>query len=43
MSDRTGGGKESTGKLLFGLALFAVFMTLLGIAVVWALSYGPLG
>lgn len=42
MSDGTG-AEKSTGTLLFGLALFAVFMTLLGIVVVWALSYGPLG
>ena len=38
----TDGGK-STGKMLFGLAAFAVFMTLLGIAVIWSLTYGPLG
>jgi hypothetical protein len=44
MSDATAKGEEkSTGKLLVGLAAFALFMTVLGIAVVWALTYGPLG
>ncbi len=34
--------RETTGRILLALAAFAVFMTILGIAVVWAMSYGPL-
>lgn len=33
---------SGTGKLLVGLTAVAGFVTLLGIAVVWAFSYGPL-
>jgi len=38
-------GRDSaaTGRLLLGLAGFALLMTMLGIAVIWALTYGPLG
>jgi hypothetical protein len=36
-------GAKSTGRMLVGLTVFAVFMTFLGIAVVWTLTYGPLG
>jgi hypothetical protein len=48
MSDATtgadsGSDRAATGRLLVGLAVFAVFMTVLGIAVVWSLTYGPLG
>ena len=35
--------KRATGRMLLGLAAFAVIMTVLGIAVIWALTYGPLG
>ena len=34
--------KGATGRLLVALAALATFITLLGIVVVWALSYGPL-
>jgi hypothetical protein len=34
--------KGATGRMLLALAAFAVFMTVLGIVVVWAISYGPL-
>jgi hypothetical protein len=32
----------TTGRLLFALTLFAMLVFILGIVVVWALSYGPL-
>jgi hypothetical protein len=32
----------TTGRLLYALTLFATLVFTLGIAVVWALSYGPL-
>lgn len=32
----------STGRLLYVLALFAVFVFSAGFVVIWALSYGPL-
>jgi hypothetical protein len=32
----------TTGRLLYALALFAVAVFCLGIATIWALSYGPL-
>jgi ABC-type nickel/cobalt efflux system permease component RcnA len=32
----------STGRLLYTLGLFAVLVFSAGIALVWALSYGPL-
>jgi hypothetical protein len=32
----------STGRLLYALALFAVFVFAAGFVVVWALSYGPI-
>jgi hypothetical protein len=38
-----GPDQRSTGRLLVGLAVFAVFMTVLGIAVIWSLTYGPFG
>ena len=34
---------DATGRMLLLLAGIAVLVMLLGIAVVWALSYGPLG
>ena len=34
---------EGTRRLLVGLTLFAILVTLTGIGVVWALTYGPLG
>ncbi|MFB6161499.1 MAG: hypothetical protein ABEJ61_10050 [Haloferacaceae archaeon] len=33
----------ATGRLLVGLAAVATLVTLLGIVVVWSLTYGPLG
>jgi hypothetical protein len=33
-------GKAATGKWLVGLTIFALFMTFLGIAVVYVLSGG---
>lgn len=33
---------SGTGKLLVGLTAVAGFVALMGIAVVWAFSYGPL-
>lgn len=35
--------EAATGRVLVGLAAVAGLVTLLGIAVVWAFSYGPLG
>lgn len=35
--------KGATTKWLVGLTVLAFLITLLGIAVVWAVSYGPLG
>ena len=34
---------NATGRLLLLLAGIAVLVMLVGIAVVWALSYGPFG
>lgn len=42
-ADAGSSGSRSTGRLLLALAGFAVFMTFLGIAVIWSLTYGPLG
>jgi hypothetical protein len=36
------GGREATARLLIGLSVVALAVSLLGIAVVWALTYGPL-
>ena len=41
MADEDSSG--ATGRLLIALAALAVFVTLLGIAVIWAFAYGPLG
>jgi hypothetical protein len=42
-SDSDGdGGREATARLLIGLSVVALAVSLLGIAVVWALTYGPL-
>ena len=35
--------RGATSRLLIGLMALAFLITLLGIVVVWALSYGPLG
>jgi hypothetical protein len=32
----------TTGRLLFVLGLFAVFVFTVGIAAIWTVSYGPL-
>ena len=32
----------TTGRLLYALAVFAALVFCAGIAVIWALSYGPL-
>ncbi len=37
-----GESRGPTGHMLLALAAFALFMTILGIVVVWAMSYGPL-
>jgi hypothetical protein len=36
-------GSGATGRLLLGLTVVALLVTVLGIAVVWSLTYGPLG
>ena len=36
------GDREATARLLIGLSVVALAVSLLGIAVVWALTYGPL-
>jgi hypothetical protein len=41
MADSDSSG--STGRMLVALTAVAVSVMLLGVAVVWALSYGPLG
>ncbi len=40
--DDDDGGREATARLLIGLSVVALAVSLLGIAVVWALTYGPL-
>ncbi|MFB6304540.1 MAG: hypothetical protein ABEH47_05190 [Haloferacaceae archaeon] len=43
MSSRDDADGAATGRWLVGLTLLALLVGGLGFAVVWALTYGPLG
>lgn len=43
MTDADAGDGKATGRWLVGLTVLALLVGGLGFAVIWALTYGPLG